>query len=162
MFQSVLISKNYTIADQVWSACDDRTKKCCSVWSIIILLVFIIGIYCRILLSDRRLHDARPYLDQNQKQAYSNPTTNCEILQGLYTGKYYDECLKFYSGLFKLDPSGQSLGEATSYHAACKAAYQLHDYRRALEVFEVMKKKKMRLSRPVAYMIAEVRDRRDI
>lgn len=115
-----------------------------------------IGVYCRILLADRRMHDARPLLDKNQHQAYSNPSANCEILQGLYTGKYYEDCVNFYKGLLRLDSSGRSLGEATSYHAALKAAYQICDYRQSLQIYETMEKTGIKMSRPVIYIVAEV------
>ena len=118
--------------------------------------LFNIGVYCRILLADRRMQEARPWLDRVQCQAYSNPMTNCEILQGLYTGKYYQDCLNFYNGLVRLDPSGQNLGKALSYHAALKAAYQIHNYRQAIQIYETMKRRGLRLVRPVVYIVAEV------
>ena len=116
-----------------------------------------VGVYCRILLADRRMQEARPWLDRVQHQAYSNPMTNCEILQGLYTGKYYQDCVQFYKGLVRLDPSGQNLGEALSYHAALKAAYQIHDYRQSIQIYETRKRRGLRLTRPVVYIVAEVR-----
>lgn len=100
--------------------------------------------------------EARPFLDELQHQAYSNPLYNNEILHGLYTGKYYEECLQFFKGLRALDPSGQNLGDATSYHCAMKAAYQLHDYRYVMEVYNLAKKQGVRMTRSIVYIIAEV------
>ena len=55
-----------------------------------------------------------------------------------------------------MDASGQLLGSPTSYHAALKAAYQICDYRSVIQIYESMEKKKMKMARPVVYIVSEV------
>ena len=100
--------------------------------------------------------DARPYLDRLQREQYSISAANCHILQGLYNGHYYYECLHFFKGLIDMDPSGQLLGKPTSVHTALKAAYQLKEYQSVLEIFDLMQKRDMRMVRPVVFMVSEV------
>ena len=146
ILRSIQKTRKYSMVDQVWSQLDDKTRDCCCSWSV----------YCRILLSDKRISEARPFLDEIQHQAYSNPLCNNEILQGLYSGKYYEECLHFYKGLQTLDPAGGNLGDVTSYYSALKAAYQLHDYRQVVDLHAVLKKRNLPMSRSIVYILAEV------
>lgn len=119
------------------------------------------GPYCHCLLADRRMSDARPYLDRLQREQYSISAANCHILQGLYSGHYYYECLHFFKGLIEMDSSGQLLGKPTSVHTALKAAYQLKEYQSVLEIFDLMQKREMRMVRPVVFMVSEVVNRVD-
>lgn len=119
------------------------------------------GPYCHCLLADRRMTDARPYLDRLQREQYSISAANCHILQGLYSGHYYYECLHFFKGLIEMDSSGQLLGKPTSVHTALKAAYQLKEYQSVLEIFDLMQKREMRMVRPVVFMVSEVVNRVD-
>lgn len=119
------------------------------------------GPYCHCLLADRRMADARPYLDRLQREQYSISAANCHILQGLYSGHYYYECLHFFKGLIEMDSSGQLLGKPTSVHTALKAAYQLKEYQSVLEIFDLMQKREMRMVRPVVFMVSEVVNRVD-
>ena len=115
-----------------------------------------VGPYCHCLLAARRIGDCRPYLDRLQCEQYSISAANCHVLQGLYSGHYYAECLHFFKGLVSLDHSGQLLGNPTSVHTALKAAYQLKEFKTVLEIFDLMQKRDMRMVRPVVFMVAEV------
>ena len=151
IMESVLHSKQYDLLDLMWELCDRDVREH---WSVL-------GPYCHCLLAARRIGDSRPYLDRLQREQYSISAANCHVLQGLYSGHYYAECLHFFKGLVSLDHSGQLLGNPTSVHTALKAAYQLKEFKTVLEIFDLMQKRDMRMVRPVVFMVAEVYEKGD-
>ena len=92
-----------------------------------------------------------------QRRAYSIPIANSHILLGLYEGRYYEECLRFFYGLNSLDPSFQLIKSPTAVFSVLKAAYQLHRYAEVLKLYEYILQHKITPNRSVVFIIAEVR-----
>ena len=100
--------------------------------------------------------DARPFLDRLQRQAYSVSLANAHVLQGLYQGHYYSECLKFFRGLCGIDVKNECLNSSTAIFAVLKAAYQLQEYAEVLRIYDYILKKGITPNRSVVFLIAEV------
>ena len=80
----------------------------------------------------------------------------CQSVRNSGTGKYYEECLRFFNGLLELDAKGLLLGDALSFQLAIKSAYQVHDYRQVLSIYDRMVKSNLSASRPVVYIVSSV------
>ena len=92
-----------------------------------------------------------------QRRAYSIPVANSHILLGLYEGRYYEECLRFFYGLTSLDPSFQLIKSPTAVFSVLKAAYQLRRYSEVLKLYEYILQHNITPNRSVVFIIAEVR-----
>ncbi len=146
LFSAIISKRQYNLATQIWDACSYDSRRRWGIWSV----------YCRCLLSDQQLEAARPLLNKLQMCSYSIPSANRSVIQGLYTGKYYEECLRFFNGLLELDAKGLLLGDALSFQLAIKSAYQVHDYRQVLSIYDRMVKSNLSASRPVVYIVSNV------
>ena len=130
LFSAIITKKQYNLAPQIWDACSYDSHKRWGIWSS----------FCRCL----------------QSYSYSIPSANRSVIQGLYTGKYYEECLRLFNGLLELDPKGLLLGDALSFQLALKSAYQVRDYRQVLSIYERMMSAHLSASRPVVYIVSSV------
>ena len=146
LFSAIITKKQYNLAPQSWDACSYDSHKRWGIWSAV----------CRCLLSDQQIEVARPLLLKLQSYSYSIPSANRSVIQGLYTGKYYEECLRLFNGLLELDPKGLLLGDALSFQLALKSAYQVRDYRQVLSIYERMMSAHLSASRPVVYIVSSV------
>lgn len=75
---------------------------------------------------------------------------------GLYEGRYYEECLRFFYGLYSLDPTFQLIRDPTAVFSVLKAAYQLRRYQDVLKLYDYILQHKITPSRSVTFIIAEV------
>lgn len=146
LFSAIINKRQFNLASQIWDSCSYDSQRRWGIWST----------YCRCLLSDQQLEAARPLLNKLQMCSYSIPSANRSVIQGLYTGKYYEECLRFFNGLLQLDSKGLLLGDALSFQLALKSAYQLRDYRQVMSIYDRMVKSNLSASRPVVYIVASV------
>lgn len=151
IFESILRKRQYALLDTVWFICDSITQRN---WGVI-------SLYCHGLLSDHRYADARPFLDKLHRRAYSISLANAHILEGLYEGHYYSECLRFFQGLLALDSSLELVKSPTALFAVLKAAYQLHDYREVLEMYELLCRRNITPNRSVVFLVAEIYEKGD-
>ncbi|KAK8802616.1 hypothetical protein WA171_006292 [Blastocystis sp. BT1] len=151
IFESILHKRQYSLLNTVWYICDQTMQKN---WGVL-------SLYCHGLLASHRLPEARPFLDMLQRRAYSIPIANSHILLGLYEGRYYEECLRFFYGLTSLDPSFQLIKSPTAVFSVLKAAYQLRRYSEVLKLYEYILQHNITPNRSVVFIIAEIYEKGD-
>lgn len=144
MFESLINERNYGLIDILWNNVyyGDRRR-----WRII-------GLYVRALLGSSRIDEASEYLHTLKSNPKKYSVATAPVLQGLFEGHYYEECLAFYN--FLAQQEKVYINDPRGFFAALLAAYHLKDYSAVLSIFGLVKERDYWLSRSVVYAVTEI------
>lgn len=146
ILDAAIQEKQYSFVDVIWSSCSDEDRK---KWGLL-------SRYAHAMIADRRLKNARQFLQKIEREEYTIPVANSQVLQGLYEGCYYEECLKFYKGLLPLDPTFKLLGDSCGVYSALLSAHELKQYGEVLSIAKLASQLQFHPSRSVLSVLVDV------
>lgn len=146
VLDTAIQEKQYSFVDLVWSTCTSEERNRWGMSSR----------YAHAMIADRRLKNARPFLQRIEREEYTIPVANSQVLQGLYEGCYYEECVKFFNGLLPLDSTFKLLGESRGVYSALLSAYELKRYKDVLSISKIASQLQFHPSQSVLSILVNV------
>ena len=146
ILDAAIQEKQYSFVDVIWSACSPEERNRWGMSSR----------YAHAMIADRRLKNARSFLQRIEREEYTIPVANSQVLQGLYEGCYYEECVKFFNGLLPLDSTFKLLGESRGVYSALLSAYELKRYKDVLSISRIASQLHFHPSRSILSILVNV------